>query len=92
MKIIKLNRRYRVHKDHGYQAGLRFNGHSQPTQEKIQAIESVCRGIFGNSGWFPATSDWTSYRAKPNGTRPCPYFIMFRRESDMTMILLKAQL
>lgn len=92
MKTIRLNRRYKLYKEHGYQMGLRFANYSNVNQKKIQAIETACRKIFGNSGWHAEMSDWTSYRSVVRHNRPAPYFIMFRRESDMTMALLKAQL
>lgn len=91
MKPIKLNRRFKLHKEHGYQAGLRFANYGDINQKKIQAIETACRSVFGNSGWHAGNSDWTSYRPAVRHNRPTPYFIMFRRESDMTMALLKAQ-
>lgn len=91
MKTIRLNRRYRLYKEHGYQMGLRFANYSNVNQKKIQAIETACRKIFGNNGWLP-DHNWYCYRSVVRHNRPAPYFIMFRRESDMTMALLKAQL
>lgn len=92
MKTIRLNGRYRLYKEHGYQVGLKFaNYYSNACQQQVQAVETVCRKIFGNSGWNAEMSDWTSYRQPARSDRPAVYFIMFRRESDMTMALLKAQ-
>lgn len=92
MKTIRLNRRYRLHKDHGYQVGLKFiDYYTIASQAKVRAVETACRNLFGTHGWSPETSDWTSYRQPGRINRPAVYFIMFRRESDMTMALLKAQ-
>ena len=90
MKTIRLNRRYKLYKEHGYQVGLKFTDFAKDLG-KVQAVETACRKMFSNSGWFPGTSDWTSYRQPARVDRPATYFIMFRRESDMTMALLKAQ-
>lgn len=92
MKPIRLNRRYKLHKDYGYQVGLKFTDYYTTSgQAKVKAIETACRNMFGNSGWHAANSDWTGYRQPARSDRPATYFIMFRRESDMTMALLKAQ-
>jgi hypothetical protein len=92
MKTIRLNRRYKLYKEHGYQVGLKFTDYyTKAGQAKVQAVETACRKMFSNSGWFPGTSDWTGYRQPARVDRPATYFIMFRRESDMTMALLKAQ-
>lgn len=92
MKTIRLNRRYKLYKEHGYQVGLKFaDYYTKAGQAKVQAVEAACRKIFGNSGWYAGNSDWTSYRQPARIDRPATYFIMFRRESDMTLALLKAQ-
>ena len=92
MKTIRLNRRYKLYKEHGYQVGLKFaDYYTNTSQKKVQAIETACRNMFGNSGWYAGNSDWTSYRQPARMNQPAVYFIMFRREADMTMILLKAQ-
>jgi hypothetical protein len=89
MKVIKLNRRYRLFKEHGYQAGLRFNTYG-PT---AQNIEKTCRERLGSSGYmWPSNSDWTGYFGKRNVDGPTPYFIMFQKESDLSFVLLCADL
>jgi len=88
MKVIKLNRRYKLFKEHGYQAGLRFDAWGN----KARLIEMACRERLGDS-FIRADSDWYGYFGKsPDGIKPTPYFIMFRRESDLSFMLLCADL
>jgi len=85
MKVIKLNRRYRIFNEHRYQAGLRFNTYGNNARE----IESSCRERLGPSGCFqPGDSSWTGYFGKRNVYAATPYFIMFRKESDLSFVLL----
>jgi hypothetical protein len=91
MKVIKLDRRYKPHKEAGYQAGLRFNGYWDE-KEKIAQIERICQSRLG-SGWSALNSDWLAYFGKRRFSyMSTPYYIMFRRESDMTFVLLSADL
>jgi hypothetical protein len=83
MKVIKLNRRYKLYKEQGYQAGLRFN----TWENRARLIEMACRERLGNS-FIQADSDWYGYFGKRNLNGPTPYFIMFRRESDLSFVLL----
>ena len=85
MKIIKLNRRYRIFNEHRYQAGLRFNTYSNSARD----IENSCRERLGQPGRLqPCDSNWTGYFGKRNVYGATPYFIMFRKESDLSFILL----
>lgn len=84
MKVIKLNRRYKLFKEHGYEAGLRFDTWGN----KARLMEKSCRERLGNS-FFQANADWYGYFGKQSwGHGPKPYFIMFRRESDLSFMLL----
>ena len=88
MKVIKLNRRYKLYKEHGYQAGLRFDAWGN----KARVIEKTCRERLGDS-FIRADSEWYGYFGKsPDGIRSIPYFIMFRRESTLSFVLLCADL
>jgi hypothetical protein len=83
MKVIKLNRRYKLFKEHGYQAGLRFDR----WENKARLMEKSCQERLGNS-FIRGDSDWYGYFGKRNLHGPTPYFIMFRRESDLSFMLL----
>jgi len=88
MKIVKLNRRFKQYKEHGHTVALRFNGWSQ----KSQVIENLCKDRLGSHGWLPQ-SDWHHYFGdRPRRDAPRPYWITFRNEADLTMIMLSATL
>ena len=90
MKVIKLNGRYRLFKENKYQAGLRFDTYDN----NAIAIENTCRERLGPSGYSrPSDSDWTGYFGKRRIVYgPTPYFIMFQKESDLSFVLLCANL
>ena len=88
MKIVKLNRRFRQFRDHGHVVALRFsNGYS----DKIRAVEKVCRERLKGGGWL-REHDWYSYYGERNSRYDRdvgrPYWITFRRETDLTLVLL----
>jgi hypothetical protein len=82
MKVIKLNRRYRLFKENGYQAGLRFDTYGKTAEN----IEKTCRERLGLM-WC-SDSNWTGYFGKRYVYGLTPYFIMFRKESDLSFVLL----
>ena len=90
MKVIKLDRRYKPNKEAGYEAGLRFNGYWDDWNA-INQIEQICKSRL-NSGWSALNSDWLGYFGKRRSGESAPYYIVFRRESDMTFVLLSADL
>jgi len=90
MKVIKLDRRYRPHKEAGYEAGLRFEGWWDD-KDKISQIERICQARLGTS-WSVRNSDWVGYFGTRGRNVETPYYIMFRRQSDMTFVLLCADL
>jgi hypothetical protein len=92
MKVVKLNRRFRQFKEHGHTVALRFaNGYS----DELRAIEKVCRARLQGGGWL-RDHDWYSYYGERNSRYDRdisrPYWITFRRESDLTLVLLCADL
>jgi len=89
MKIVKLNRRFRQFRDHGHVVALKFyNGWNS---DKIRAVEKVCRDRLKGGGWL-REHDWYSYYGERNSRYDRdigrPYWITFRRESDLTLVLL----
>lgn len=89
MKVVKLNRRFRQFCEHGHTVALRFeSGYN----DKIKAIETACRQRLGGSGWL-REHDWYSYYGKaPTNWQTRPYWITFRREADLTLVLLSVNL
>lgn len=90
MKVIKLDRRYKPNKEAGYEAGLRFNSYWDD-RTAINQIERICKDRL-KGGWSALSSDWFGYFGKILTGGPRPYYIVFRRESDMTFVLMCADL
>lgn len=84
MKVIKLNRRYRMFKDHGHQAGLRFYTWNM----QAQAAERLLRQLTTSGGWQP-DGEWYAYTGKTSsqfGARP--YFITVRDPAVLSAVLI----
>lgn len=87
MKIVKLNRRFRQYKEYGHTVALRFAGGHTP---QASAIEKACRARLTGHGWM-RDHDWYSYYGERSGRRDVrPYWITFRNEADLTMVMLSA--
>lgn len=87
MKVVKLNRRFRQYKEHGHTVALKFpHGH---TPDSI-AIEKACRARLKGHGWL-REHDWYGYYGdRPRRDAVRPYWITFRNEADLTMVMLSA--
>lgn len=88
MKIVKLNRRFRQFKEHGHVVALRFDG---DYVNKAARYEQACRERLSSHGWLRNHS-WYGYYGARNRQHDRdaarPYWITFRNEADLTMILL----
>jgi len=85
MKVVKLNRRFRQFKENGHTIALRFD-HWNPAI--ISVYEKVCRARLKGHG-YNREADWCGYFGHaPNRNSYRPYWITFRREADLTMIML----
>jgi hypothetical protein len=90
MKVVKLNRRFRQFKEHGHVIAMRFDQHS------VDAIayERACRAKLNGHGYM-RSDPWYSYFGKKHVkgyTCPRTYWITFRNEADLTLVLLSADL
>jgi len=87
MKVVKLNRRFKQYKEHGHTVALRFNG----WDTDANMYEKACRAKLPGHGWN-READWYSYFGdRNNRTLSRPYWITFRNEADLTMIMLSAK-
>lgn len=85
MKVVKLNRRFRMFKEHGHTVALRFYAWN----DEALTYEKVCREKLGSG----SNSQWYTYFGSQNGRSVSrPYWITFRNESDLTLVLLSANL
>ena len=73
-------------KEHGHTVALRWPGWSKD----IPVYESVCRNRLGREY---KNYSWSGHFGTRNGrTDLRPYWITFRNEADLTLVLLSAQL
>lgn len=96
MKIVKLNRRFKIHKNHGFQVGLKFESWDQDARD----VETFCKKRFGKEAWglkysYPGAvckadkGDWsTQFGRKVEHDKLTPYWIFLRNESMLTMLML----
>lgn len=86
MKIVKLNGRFKQYRENRHTVALRFDGWTK----EANMYERVCRERLpkpGN-GWL-RHGEWYSYYGAPsNSNSPRPYWITFRNEQDLTLVLL----
>jgi hypothetical protein len=87
MKVVKLNRRFKQYKEHGHVIAVRCKS----WLEEGVPLEKICDAKLGAQGYMP-DNDWHAYFGKANGYGRRPFWITFRRESDLTLVLLSANL
>jgi hypothetical protein len=92
MKVVKLNRRFKQFKEHGHVVAMRFDQHCI----QAMAYEKACREKLKGYGHFRG-DPWCSYFGSKSSTRslhyqPRTYWITFRNEADLTLVLLSADL
>lgn len=88
MKVVKLNRRFRQFREAGHVVGVRFSSFGRQSID----FEKLCRGRLGGSPW-DRSADWCGYFGVRNGRSDRrAYWITFRNESDLTLVLLSANL
>jgi hypothetical protein len=88
MKVVKLNRRFNQFREHGHTVALRFDHWSA----KVSAVERLVEQRIGGKSWN-RSGDWSSYFGASNGhSDRKPFWITFRRESDLTLVLLSMNL
>jgi hypothetical protein len=86
MKTVKLNRRFRMFKEHGHTMALRFDSWNND----VSRYESACRRHLG-SNWNKTS--WSCHFGARNGRSDShPYWITFRNEADLILVLLSTNL
>ena len=91
MKVVKLNRRHTAFK-HGFTHAVRFESWCDEALE----IETELRERYGPprlSKWFNDSSEWCGiFGHKSSKQQYSPYWINFRNETTITLILLTVDL
>jgi hypothetical protein len=54
MKVIKLNRRYKVFKEHGHEVAVKFRSYNA----KASPLERVCRDRLGDNVMWNKNGTW----------------------------------
>jgi hypothetical protein len=69
MKVIKLNRRFKVHKERGHEVAVKFQGYGPKAGE----LEKVCRDRLGeNYIWNPEGTWYGWFGKKRTGMHLSP--------------------
>ena len=84
MKVVKLNRRFRVHKEQGHEVAVRFKGYTRQAGD----LEEVCRTRLTTDTVWLVGRCWHGWFSKSTNGGPRPYFISFKKESDLTFALM----
>ena len=85
MKVIKLNRRFKVFKEHGHEVAVKFGSYNATAA----ALERVCRNRLGDNVMWNKNGTWYGWFGKKrSGMHHSPYFISFRKESGLTFALM----
>ena len=88
MKVVKLNRRFKQYKENGHTVALRFESYHPGT---VSAYEKICRARLKGHG-YNHEADWAGYFGHATrGNSYRPYWITFRNEADLTMVMLCAK-
>jgi hypothetical protein len=89
MKIVKLNRRFSMHRDHGHAVALRFDTWNDRALRYEQATQRLLGSQYEYANWknYPY---WRGYFGKASGHTPQkPYWITFRDPAHLTAVMLK---
>jgi hypothetical protein len=87
MKVVKLTHRFKQFRV-GHTVALRFSYWTQ----QCKSVEQIAEARLGGMPW-DRYGNWCSYYGDRNGhSDRRTYWISFRREADLTLVLLSAQL
>lgn len=96
MKIVNLNRNFTIHKNHGFEVGIKFDmGYSQDVRQLTTAIKKVLgseafmwKYYYGHDA-KNVKGDWASaFGRKDPSTGMQPYWIYLRKESMLSLVML----
>lgn len=87
MKVVKLNRRFRQFKEHGHTVGLKFFGYTESIP-----YETATKNKLGGGGYIRSSLWYSYFGDRSSRYHSCPYWITFRNEADLTLVLLSVGL
>lgn len=87
MKLVKLNKRHKAHKELGHNWAFRFNSYDNKLCPKI---DSILHNMHGSQYAYNRTTQWKSgFGCVARGNCYRTYWISFVNEADATAILLQ---
>ena len=88
MKVVKLNRRFKQFRDNGHTVAIRFPCYNV----RAGRIEKFVKQRLGGHG-YDRQADWCGYFGAANGhSDRKTYWITFRNEADLTLVMLSLDL
>jgi len=86
MKIVRLNRRFSMHRTHGHAVAFRF----ETWNDQAARYEQAAHDLLGSQYNWKDEQHWRGYFGKASGHTPRkPYWITFRDPAHLTMVMLK---
>jgi hypothetical protein len=76
IKVIKLNRRYKLYKEHGCTHAIRFNSWASESGR----VEKFFRERYGSEYAYNSYGPWKTHWGKPGKHTPRPFMIGVRDE------------
>ena len=91
MKIVKLNRNFKINKYHGFEVAVKFD----QWDSRAHHFEKVVADRLGNQSWGwkwhpekKVKENWAGAFGERKKGEAAPYWIYFRRESMLSLVLL----
>jgi hypothetical protein len=88
MKLVKLNRRHKAHKEYGHQWAFRWDGY-EPVA--VYRVEKILQSMHGSQYSYNHSVWKSGFGCAPKGNRARPYWVSFTNEQDATVVLLQVQ-
>lgn len=94
MKIVKLNRRFTIYRNHGFEVALRFEGYTPEARRYEKAVKSVLGSECWLWKWYNSANekvkgDWASGWSNPTKSGDSrPYWLYLRKESSLSAVML----
>ena len=88
MRLVKLNRRYKVFKDFGHTWAFRFDSYEP---KAVSKIEGILLEMYGSQYTWKTPVVWRACFGHRRVGQDRPYWISFTNEADASVILLQME-
>jgi hypothetical protein len=86
MRLVKLNRRHKAHKELGHNWAFRWNSYDP---NEVYKVEKVLQSIHGSQYSYNQTVWKSGFGCPARGNSYRTYWVSFRNEADATVVLLQ---